>query len=141
MTASGAYRTNRSFVKQFASAFFGTTVASYLTCAGVDTVILAGCTTSGCVRASAIDAMQHGFRTIIPRQCVADIAVEPHEAQLFDIDAKYGDVMDLDDVLAAFPALGTRLSHDPLAGTRALPSFRRRPESTAQRPGRERLIP
>ena len=92
-------------VKQFASAFFGTTVASYLTCAGVDTVILAGCTTSGCVRASAIDAMQHGFRTIIPRQCVADIAVEPHEANLFDIDAKYGDVMDLHDVLAAIPAL------------------------------------
>ena len=92
-------------VKSFASAFFGTTVASYLTGLGVDTAILAGCTTSGCVRASAIDSMQNGFRTIVPRQCVADIAAEPHEANLFDIDAKYGDVMDLDDVLNALPAL------------------------------------
>ncbi|MCY3561600.1 MAG: isochorismatase family protein [bacterium] len=91
-------------VKSFASAFFGTTVASYLTGLGVDTVILAGCTTSGCVRASAIDSMQSGFRTVIPRQCVGDIAAEPHEANLFDIDAKYGDVVDLDVVLAALPA-------------------------------------
>ncbi|MDE0653646.1 MAG: isochorismatase family protein, partial [bacterium] len=91
-------------VKSFASAFFGTTVASYLTGLGVDTVILAGCTTSGCVRASAIDSMQSGFRTIIPRQCVGDIAAEPHEANLFDIDAKYGDVTELDAVLAVLPA-------------------------------------
>ena len=90
-------------VKRFASAFFGTAVASYLTGLGIDTVILAGCTTSGCVRASAIDSMQSGFRTIIPRQCVGDIAAEPHEANLFDIDAKYGDVTDLDTVLAALP--------------------------------------
>ena len=87
-------------IKRFASAFFGTTVASYLTGLGIDTVILAGCTTSGCIRASAIDSMQSGFRTILPRECVADIAAEPHEANLFDIDAKYGDVMELDAVLA-----------------------------------------
>ena len=93
-------------VKQYASAFFGTTLASYLTGLGVDTVILAGCTTSGCVRASAIDSMQSGFRTILPRQCVGDIAAEPHEANLFDIDAKYGDVADLDVVLTALPSLG-----------------------------------
>ncbi len=92
-------------VKRYASAFFGTTVSSDLTFAAVDTVILTGCTTSGCVRASAIDAMQHGFRTILPRQCVADIAAEPHEANLFDIDAKYGDVVDLDIVLTTLPAL------------------------------------
>ena len=91
-------------VKRYASAFFGTTVASYLTGLAVDTVILAGCTTSGCVRASAIDSMQSGFRTIVPRECVGDIAAEPHEANLFDIDAKYGDVMELDVVLAALPA-------------------------------------
>ena len=95
-------------VKSFASAFFGTTVASYLTGLGVDTVILAGCTTSGCVRASAIDSMQSGFRTIVPRQCVGDIAAEPHEANLFDIDAKYGDVMELDAVLAQLPDLEGR---------------------------------
>ena len=87
-------------VKSFASAFFGTAVASYLTGLGVDTVILAGCTTSGCIRASAIDSMQSGFRTIVPRECVGDIAAEPHEANLFDIDAKYGDVMELEVVLA-----------------------------------------
>ena len=95
-------------VKRFASAFFGTTVASYLTGLAVDTVILAGCTTSGCVRASAIDSMQSGFRTILPRQCVADIAVEPHDANLFDIDAKYGDVVDLDAVLARLADLGSQ---------------------------------
>ncbi len=92
-------------VKKFASAFFGTTVASLLTGLAVDTVIIAGCTTSGCIRASTIDAMQHGFKVILPRQCVADIAVEPHEANLFDIDAKYGDVVDLELVLAKLPDL------------------------------------
>ena len=97
-------------VKQYASAFFGTALASYLTGVGADTVILAGCTTSGCVRATAVDAMQSGFRTILPRQCVADIATEPHEANLFDIDSKYGDVVELDVVLEALPALGRRRS-------------------------------
>ena len=92
-------------VKQYASAFFGTTVASHLGGLAVDTVILTGCTTSGCVRASAVDSMQSGFRTIVPRQCVADIASEPHDANLFDIDAKYGDVVELDTVLGALPAL------------------------------------
>ena len=95
-------------VKSFASAFFGTAVASYLTGLGVDTVILAGCTTSGCLRASAIDSMQSGFRTIVPRQCVGDIAAEPHESNLFDIDAKYGDVMDLDVVLAHLAGSASR---------------------------------
>lgn len=79
--------------KQYASAFFGTSLASTLVAAGVDTVIIAGCTTSGCIRASAVDAVQHGFRAIVVRECVGDRHDGPHEANLFDINAKYGDVI------------------------------------------------
>jgi maleamate amidohydrolase len=85
--------------KQYASSFFGTSLASTLTAAGVDTIIVVGCSTSGCVRATAVDGCQYGFRVIVPRQCVGDRAQEPHEANLFDIDSKYGDVMDADAVL------------------------------------------
>jgi nicotinamidase-related amidase len=85
--------------KKYASAFFGTALASTLTALGVDTLIVTGCTTSGCIRASVVDAMQHGFRTIVPRECVGDRAAGPHEANLVDIDGKYGDVMALEDVL------------------------------------------
>ncbi len=86
--------------KHYASAFFGTGLAPLLVSQGVDTVIVAGCTTSGCVRATVVDALQHGFRAIVPRQCVGDRAAAPHEANLFDMNAKYGDVLDLEDVLA-----------------------------------------
>ena len=86
-------------VKSYASAFFGTSLSSLFVSQGVDTVIVTGCTTSGCVRATVIDSMQHGFRTIIPVQCVGDRAAMPHEANLFDMNAKYGDVVELDDVL------------------------------------------
>jgi maleamate amidohydrolase len=93
--------------KQYASAFFATPLAATLTARGVDTVILTGCSTSGCVRATAVDGMQHGFRVIVPRECVGDRAPEPHHANLFDIDAKYGDVLSRADVLAH---LGKELS-------------------------------
>ena len=86
-------------VKKYASAFFGTALHSFLTTTHSDTVVVCGCTTSGCVRATVVDAMQYGYRAIVPRECVADIAPEPHEANLFDIDAKYGDVVSLNDVL------------------------------------------
>jgi maleamate amidohydrolase len=86
--------------KQYASAFFGTPLASMLTAQGVDTIVLAGCSTSGCVRATAVDGMQHGFRVIVPRECVGDRAPEPHLANLFDIDAKYGDVEAVATVIA-----------------------------------------
>jgi maleamate amidohydrolase len=92
-------------VKKFASAFFGTSAASILTSKGVDTVIVTGSTTSGCVRASAIDALQSGFRVVIPRECVADRAAGPHEANLFDLNAKYADVLSLDEVMAALETL------------------------------------
>jgi nicotinamidase-related amidase len=85
--------------KKYASAFFGTHIAATLTAQGVDTVIIVGCSTSGCVRASAVDGMQYGFRVIVPRECVGDRAPGPHEANLFDINGKYGDVVPLDEVL------------------------------------------
>lgn len=91
--------------KQYASAFFGTSLASTLRVVGVDTVLLAGCTTSGCIRATAVDGLQHGFHVIVPRECVADRDARPHEANLFDIDAKYGDVLGLEEVLAHLGSL------------------------------------
>lgn len=84
--------------KQYASAFFGTSLASTLTALGVDTVLIAGLSTSGCVRASAVDCCQHGFIPIVVAEAVGDRAAGPHEANLFDIHAKYGDVVGLDEV-------------------------------------------
>jgi maleamate amidohydrolase len=86
--------------KQYASAFFGTSLAPTLHAQGIDTVVLAGCSTSGCIRATAVDAVQYGFRTIVVRECVGDRHREPHEANLFDIDAKYGDVIGLSEAVA-----------------------------------------
>ena len=91
--------------KQYASAFFGTSLAAMLTAQGVDTVIITGCSTSGCVRATAVDGMQYGFRVIVPRECVGDRRVEPHEANLFDINSKYGDVVSRAETLAWLEAL------------------------------------
>ena len=79
--------------KQYASAFFGTALASTLYAQGVDTVVLVGCSTSGCVRATAVDGLQHGFRVMVVREAVGDRHPAPHEANLFDIDSKYGDVI------------------------------------------------
>jgi nicotinamidase-related amidase len=88
--------------KKFASAFFGTSLAETLAQQKVDTVVITGCTTSGCIRATAVDALQHGFRAIVPREAVGDRAELPHVANLFDIDAKYGDVVSVGDVLEYF---------------------------------------
>lgn len=85
--------------KQYASAFFGTSLAAMLTAQGVDTLILTGCSTSGCIRATAVDGMQYGFRVIVPRECVGDRRPEPHEANLFDINSKYGDVVSKSEVM------------------------------------------
>ena len=87
-------------VKQYASAFFGTSLAATLTALGCDTLLIAGCSTSGCVRATAVDTMQHGFLPVVVRDCVGDRHPGPHEANLFDIQAKYGEVRPLADVLA-----------------------------------------
>ncbi len=85
--------------KKYASAFFATDLASLLSTQGVDTVIVGGCTTSGCVRATVVDALQYGLHAIVPREAVGDRAADPHEASLFDIDMKYGDVVDLEEAL------------------------------------------
>ena len=79
-------------VKQYPSAFFGTILSTHLTAASVDSIVLAGATTSGCVRATAVDAVQHGFRVYVAEDCVADRAQAPHEANLFDLRTKYADV-------------------------------------------------
>lgn len=79
--------------KQYPSAFFATSLASTLTAMGVDSVLLTGLTTSGCVRASCVDAMSHGFRTAVVADACGDRHPAPHDANLFDMNAKYADVV------------------------------------------------
>jgi nicotinamidase-related amidase len=86
-------------VKKGASGFFGTNLATVLVTQGVDTVVLCGATTSGCIRATAIDLLQYGWPTLVPRECVGDRAQAPHDANLFDIDAKYADVVSVEEAL------------------------------------------
>jgi maleamate amidohydrolase len=86
--------------KLFASAFFGTPLQAMLAAHGADTVVVTGASTSGCVRATVVDALQHGYRVVVPREAVADRQAGPHEAALFDIDAKYGDVVSVDEAEA-----------------------------------------
>ena len=82
------------------SAFFGTPLASMLTYLGVDTVVVTGMVTSGCVRATVIDAFSHNYRVIVPLECVADRSPTSHQVNLFDMDMKCADVLPLADVLA-----------------------------------------
>lgn len=84
--------------KRQASAYHETELDSLLNYFGTDTVVVTGCTTSGCIRATAVDACSHGYYTIVPEKAVGDRALEPHEANLFDINAKYGDVRPVDEV-------------------------------------------
>ena len=92
--------------KLFASGFFGTGLSSLLTAAGVDTLIIAGASTSGCVRATAVDALQYGFRPVVPREAVGDRNPDAHEANLYDVDAKYGDVVSVQNTLAYLQEIG-----------------------------------
>jgi nicotinamidase-related amidase len=86
--------------KYFASAFFGTELDGLLSAARCDTVVVTGASTSGCVRATALDALQHGYRVVVPREAVGDRNPAAHEANLYDIDTKYGDVVSVDEVVA-----------------------------------------
>lgn len=95
-------------VKQYPSPFFGTPLAPMLAAMGVDTLILAGCSTSGCVRAGALDGVQHGYRVIVPQECVGDRHDGPHDANLFDINAKYGDVVRRDEVVSYLAGLSAQ---------------------------------
>jgi nicotinamidase-related amidase len=91
--------------KKGPSAFFGTSLHALLASQGVDTTIVCGATTSGCVRASVVDSVQHGFQTLVVGDCVGDRAQGPHEANLFDMQAKYADVIDLAEALRYVEAL------------------------------------
>ena len=86
-------------VKKYASCFFGTDLVSRLLNRQVDTLIITGCTTSGCVRASAVDACQIGFRPMVVREAVGDRSRLAHEQSLFDLNAKYADVVSLEETL------------------------------------------
>ena len=94
--------------KQYASAFFGTTLSSTLTSQGVDTVLIAGVSTSGCVRATAVDACQHGYVPLVVREAVGDRHADPHEASLFDLQAKYAEVVGLDWAREYLKGIGDR---------------------------------
>ena len=89
--------------KQYPSAFIGTNLASWLAARRVDTLIISGCTTSGCVRASTVDAMCAGYRPMVVRDCVGDRAMGPHEANLFDLQQKYADVISLQEAVDNLP--------------------------------------
>jgi nicotinamidase-related amidase len=86
--------------KENASAFFGTHLAPYLISHGVDTLLITGCSTSACIRATATDAKSYRFRPIIVRECVGDRSPVAHEWTLFDIQARFADVVPLDEALA-----------------------------------------
>jgi maleamate amidohydrolase len=87
------------FSKTQPSAFFGTGLADWLAARQVDTVLVTGCTTSGCIRASAVDSMSHDFRTMVVTDCVGDRAEAPHRANLFDMGQKYADLMTSAEVM------------------------------------------
>jgi maleamate amidohydrolase len=89
-------------VKKYASCFFGTDLVSRLLTHQVDTLIITGCTTSGCVRASAVDACQIGFLPMVVREAVGDRSRSAHEQSLFDLNAKYADVVSLEETLQYF---------------------------------------
>ncbi|MBB1629472.1 isochorismatase family protein [Cupriavidus sp. UME77] len=92
------------------SAFFGTSLASWLSQRSVQTLLIAGCTTSGCVRASVVDAMCHGFRPLVVTDCVGDRSLQAHDANLFDMNQKYATLMFRDDALDATAAFEAQLS-------------------------------
>ena len=92
--------------KLFASAFFGTALSSLLAAHGCDSLIVTGASTSGCVRATAVDALQHGYRPIVPREAVGDRNPDAHTANLYDLDTKYADVVSLAEIIEHLEELG-----------------------------------
>jgi nicotinamidase-related amidase len=98
--------TDSLLVKKYASCFFGTDLASRLMNLRADTLIVTGCTTSGCVRATAVDAVQNGFRPMVVKEAVGDRSAAAHEQSLFDLNAKYADVVGLDETLQYMRTVG-----------------------------------
>lgn len=98
--------TDSLLIKKYASCFFGTDLVPRLMNQRVDTLIITGCTTSGCVRATAVDAVQNGFRPMVVREAVGDRSVAAHDQSLFDLNAKYADVVGLDETLQYMKIVG-----------------------------------
>jgi nicotinamidase-related amidase len=99
-------RSDSILMKKYASCFFGTDLVSRLNSRRVDTLIITGCTTSGCVRATAVDSVQNGFRPMVVREAVGDRSAAAHEQSLFDLNAKYADVVSLDETLQYLRTVG-----------------------------------
>jgi nicotinamidase-related amidase len=93
-------------IKRYASCFFGTDLVPRLTSRNIDTLIIVGCTTSGCVRATAVDAVQNGFRPMVVREAVGDRSAAAHAQSLFDLNAKYADVVSLAETLHYMKTVG-----------------------------------
>jgi nicotinamidase-related amidase len=89
--------------KQWASGFHKTDLDEQLRARQVDSVVVTGLTTSGCVRATAVDGLQYDYRVVVPREAVGDRNAEAHAANLFDLHAKYADVMSVEEVIATLP--------------------------------------
>ena len=98
--------TDSLLIKKYASCFFGTDLVPRLMNQHVDTLIIVGCTTSGCVRATAVDAVQNGFRPMVVREAVGDRSAAAHEQSLFDLNAKYADVVSFDETLLYLQTVG-----------------------------------
>jgi maleamate amidohydrolase len=99
-------------LKKYASCFFGTDLVARLNSRHIDTLIIVGCTTSGCVRASAVDAIQNGYRPIVVREAVGDRSAAAHEQSLFDLHAKYADVTGLEETRAYLDGIGRNRPSD-----------------------------
>lgn len=104
-----------AFTKSAPSIFFQTPLVLFLTKQRVDTVIITGCTTSGCVRASINDCFSYGFRTIVPEECVGDMEQGPHDDNLRDVGRRYADVMKMQDVIKHIDGLEPKAVPEPLA--------------------------
>jgi nicotinamidase-related amidase len=102
----GMQKNDILLMKKYASCFFGTDLVPRLNSRRIDTLIITGCTTSGCVRATAVDAVQNGFRPMVVREAVGDRSVAAHEQSLFDLNAKYADVVGLDETLQYLKTVG-----------------------------------
>lgn len=96
-------------IKKMPSAFFNTDLINILIRQQIDTVIITGCTTSGCIRATAIDSFSYGFRTVVAEECVGDQDIEPHQANLFDISNRYGDILSNSEIISGIKKLNEQL--------------------------------
>lgn len=105
--ATGIQPQDPIITKKGASAFFGTSLAALLAASNVDTLVVTGATTSGCVRATVVDAVQSGFGVLVPADCCADRAQPPHAAALYDMDQKYADVTDAADIARWLESIDT----------------------------------